>query len=177
MDVPLSATVGPLEAPSQFQQLWDDYHQTIYRYARRRVPEADAVDIVSETFLVAWRRGHELPERPLPWLYGIARNTVANQNRSRQRQDRLVGRLAAVEEASTPDPLVASADRDLVGRALGQLRDSDRELLRLAYWEDLKGRDLAVAFGCSEPAARLRLHRAKLRLRRICDDQRRNELT
>lgn len=41
----------------------------------------DAADAVAETFLVAWRRLPEVPsgEEARPWLYGVARRTLANQ--------------------------------------------------------------------------------------------------
>lgn len=46
---------------------------------------------------------------------------------------------------------------------LSRLEPSDAETLRLAYWEELTTRDLAVALACSPGAARVRLHRARKR--------------
>src|SRR5207248_9291870 len=48
--------------------------------------------------------------------------------------------------------------------ALKQVRRDDQEVLRLAAWEGLTNAELAVALGCSENAATIRLHRARKRL-------------
>lgn len=61
-------------------------------YARRRCDDALAEDVVAETFLVAWRRLDDVPAHAaLPWLYGIARRTLANQHRGRERLRRSPG--------------------------------------------------------------------------------------
>jgi RNA polymerase sigma-70 factor (ECF subfamily) len=158
---------------TDFKSLWDQHHQAIYRYALRRVPGPDAVDVVSETFFTAWRRSDELPVSALPWLYGIARHVVSNQNRARRRQDRLAARLANVGIEPASDHALDAADRDVVSRALSELSPDDQEVLRLAYWEDLSSDSIAIAMNCSSAAARLRLHRTRSRLRRVCDADRR----
>ena len=41
--------------------------------------QACAEDVASETFLIAWRRLADVPEQPLPWLLGVARNLLRQQ--------------------------------------------------------------------------------------------------
>jgi RNA polymerase sigma-70 factor (ECF subfamily) len=60
---------------------------------------------------------------------------------------------------------VAGLDPELVLRALGQLREQERELLELVYWEKLTYRDIALAVGVSENAVGIRITRAKKNLR------------
>jgi hypothetical protein len=50
-----------------------------------------------------------------------------------------------------------------------QLSPSDREVLRLAAWEELTPVELATAVGCSTSAAKTRLHRARRRLEHKLD--------
>jgi RNA polymerase sigma-70 factor (ECF subfamily) len=57
-----------------------------------------------------------------------------------------------------------------VRAALDVLGEDDREILRLATWEDLDPREIASVLGIPSPTARSRLHRARQRLRRILDD-------
>jgi RNA polymerase sigma-70 factor, ECF subfamily len=52
-----------------------------------------------------------------------------------------------------------------VSQALGRLRDEERELLELVYWEKLSYRDIALAVGISENAVGIRISRAKKNLR------------
>jgi RNA polymerase sigma-70 factor (ECF subfamily) len=137
------------------------HHPAVYGYAARRVGRIDASDVAAETFTVAWRRLRRVPEEPdtLPWLYGVARNVVANLQRSRRRAGRLVARAA--DEARTRPSVDADAE---VLAALGTLRDDDREILLLAAWEGLTATQIGAALGCSPNAAAVRLHRARSRL-------------
>ena len=151
------------EPAERFRQLFDSYFQPLTAYTRRRCDDSLADDVVSETFLVAWRRLDDVPsDAALPWLYGIARRTLANQRRGRERQGRLITRLAAL-----PGPC---QDRDEENRAvldaLAALSAADQEVLRLIAWEGLTVAEIAVVLGCSTNAAALRLSRARRRLRR-----------
>ena len=98
------------------------------------------------------------PAQALPWLYAVARKTLANERRKRHEVPTTPDSLQAVGE---PEPL---ADPQLAV-AFAALSDADREILRLVAWEGLPLRDAARALECSPVAARVRFHRAKARLR------------
>ena len=153
---------GSAEPAERFRRLFDAYFQPLMAYARRRCDDALADDVVSETFLVAWRRIEDVPgDSPLPWLYGIARRTLANQRRGRERQGRLINRLAAL-----PAPRQGGDhENQVVLDALGSLSVADQEVLKLGAWEGLTVAEIAVVLGCSTNAAALRLSRARRRLR------------
>ena len=121
--------------------------------------------------MVAWRRRSALPEDPLPWLYGVARRALAEQRRGALRRKRLGERLRREAIEETPGPELQ--DQELA-RALGCLSQGDREALLLRYWEELEPAQIAQAMGCSRATMAVRLHRARLRLRReleAVDDQ------
>lgn len=122
--------------------------------------------MVAETFLVAWRRLDELDEQhALPWLYGVARRVLLTQRRSAVRQRAIAERVAAAEPSAlppTPEPLAASSR---LREALAGLSEQDREVLMLAAWEELPSREAARVLRCSATAYRIRLHRARARLR------------
>lgn len=163
----------------RFRALYDAHYGAVAAYARRRVAtDADAQDVVSETFAIAWRRMPEVPDADaaLPWLYGVARRVLANQRRGNQRRADLSARLRFHGEVSEDieDQVVAGAERTLVLSALSRLRRSDQELLRLAVWEELPHRDIAGVIGCSDSSVAVRLHRARTRLgREIGKEERR----
>ena len=79
--------------PGPFEATFDAHWQAVSRYAARRVAAEAVQDVVSETFLVAWRRYDELDGEPLPWLLGIARRVAANQRRAGARRRALLERL------------------------------------------------------------------------------------
>jgi RNA polymerase sigma factor (sigma-70 family) len=151
-----------------FTRLVDDHRRALQRYVLRRLSDPDdSDDVVSETFAIAWRKRDALPptDRELPWLYGIAFRVLSNHRRSRDRWNRLHGRISRErEDESDLDELGELENKELL-KALHSLGKVDRELLRLAYWEKLKYRDIAVTLQISENAVAIRATRAKKKLR------------
>jgi RNA polymerase sigma factor (sigma-70 family) len=144
-------------AEEQFREIYRRHRPAVVAYARRRV-SADAVeDVVAETFLVCWRRLDDVPEEPLPWLYAVARRTLANQRRATARQ--------STHAMRDPSENAAPFDGDpALGAAFQRLSERDQEVLRLVAWEGLSLREAATVLGCSAVACRVRFHRAKRRL-------------
>jgi RNA polymerase sigma-70 factor (ECF subfamily) len=156
----------------RFAAVFLDLSPRVYSFARRQCDPVTAQDVTAETFLVAWRRLDQLPDAPLPWLLGIARNVVRNQVRGIIRRDRLV-------EAITSSPTQArwgpAADAELVERtrlaeALTQLTERERESLLLVAWDGLTTIQAATVTGCSPNTFARRLSRARARLRMALDD-------
>lgn len=157
-----------IQAEAQFATLYRRYAGPVMAYALRRCSPEDAADVVSETFVVAWRRFDEVPDEPAikPWLLGVARRVLANQRRGIRRRGELVKKLSTymsprLQEISLP------AGRDealIVVEALKQLSKRDREVLLLAAWEELTPSEIAVMFGVSSSVIRKRLFRARKRL-------------
>jgi RNA polymerase sigma-70 factor (ECF subfamily) len=133
----------------------------------------DAADVVAETFLVAWRRGPELPagDEARLWLYGVARRVLANHHRGGQRRERLGERLRQrILATVAADPGAEVPERLAVQAALGRLGEVDREVLTLTVWEGLQPREVATVLGVSPEAVRTRLSRARGRLRELVGD-------
>src|SRR5207248_7761792 len=141
----------------RFEQIYAEQHDAVRAYVRRRVAEDAVDDVVSETFLVCWRKLDWVPDDPLPWLYAVARKTIANHRRKLARQ---APPRAAV--GGEPEPVGDGA----LAAAFAALSEHDREVLRLVAWEGLSLREAAVVLGCSALACRVRYHRAKTRLAR-----------
>jgi RNA polymerase sigma-70 factor (ECF subfamily) len=151
----------------RFEALYAQHHAQILGYALRRLDSPDeAADVLAETFLVAWRRLDAVPEgdRSCLWLYGVARRVVANHRRGQHRRSQLADRLR--EELAARLPLAqAPGEGTALAVAFRSLSDDDRELLALQGWEGLAPAEIATVLGCSQNAARIRLHRARRRLR------------
>lgn len=152
---------------ARFERLFRNHYAAVLRYARRRVSLDLADDVVEETFMVAWRRLDEMPSDPLPWLYGVARNVVGTQARGAGRRQALGERVAgSIERPPTglPEP---ERFGGVIAAALMQLSAEDREALILVAWEELAPHEAARALGESAVAFRVRLHRARKRLRAL----------
>ncbi|KAA1421566.1 sigma-70 family RNA polymerase sigma factor [Nocardioides humilatus] len=156
----------------QFRALYDGNFAAVLGYALRRVDQpADAADVVSEVFLVAWRRLDEAPPGDgRPWLFGIARHLLANYHRGQRRRQRLGGRLRDVLARDVaPDPATGVAEWDRIRRLLLKLRPDDRELLMLVGWDGLTPTEAAEVVGIAPGTARMRLARARQRFKELVE--------
>lgn len=140
----------------RFEQIYAEHADAVRAYVRRRAPEAVVDDVVADVFVVCLRRLDDVPHEALPWLYTVARKTLANERRRAARQLPAAGGIAY-----EPEPVGDS----VLAAAFAGLSDADREVLRLVAWEGLALRDAARALECSPVACRVRYHRAKTRLR------------
>jgi RNA polymerase sigma-70 factor (ECF subfamily) len=149
-----------VDAQRDFADLYAAHAPRVLAFCLRRTTRDFAEDALAETFAVAWRRRDDLPREPLPWLLGVARKVLANQRRAASRRQALAQRLAAV-------PPIAPADTvgPPVVEALETLSAADREVLMLTAWDGLSAAEAATVLGCSPLAVRLRLSRARKKLR------------
>lgn len=162
------------QSPSQdqrFRSVYETHQGAIHDYCFRRLSPADANDATAEVFLVAWRRLDSVPagDSVLPWLYGIARNTVANSKRSNRRRGRLEARASSQPVELEPGPEPQVVQREAARRvlaALKQLRPAEQEILRLKAWEQLSNAEIAEVMGLTVRAVDSRLMRARKKLSR-----------
>ncbi|WBB65673.1 sigma-70 family RNA polymerase sigma factor [Micromonospora sp. WMMD812] len=149
-----------------FTSLYAAEYAHIVKYGQRRLADADAAaELAQEVFVIAWRRRRDVPDRSLPWLYGVARRLLANQWRAeRSAPDvRPIADAEFLREAGSPGPDATVGVADLQA-ALATLTDLDQEILRLVGWEELTVSEAAGVLGCSRATAAVRLHRARRRL-------------
>ena len=152
---------------ARFDTLFTATHRRVLAYVvRSGVTVADADDVVADVYVVAWRRFDDVPvDHALPWLIAVARNLLRNRHRAGRRDEALLQRLRG-----EPPPVQAASEAALdevqtVRRALAGLSGADRELLHLAAVEELSSMQIAMVLGCRAVTARVRLHRARARLR------------
>ncbi len=161
---------GDSEARVRFLRLFETHGEKVLLYFKRRTDPESARDGAADTFLVAWRRIDEIPkDKELPWLYGVARRVLSQQRRSSHRGQRLTQKLSGMTPPDVPAPdavVVRNAEYAAVMDALERLRPRDREVLRLAVWEELPHADIGTILGCSAHAVDQRLYRATRKLAR-----------
>jgi RNA polymerase sigma factor (sigma-70 family) len=146
---------------SAFEELFAAHYWAVRGYVLRRTSSAAAEDAVAETFLVAWRRLDSLEEDPLPWLLGVARRVLANQQRADRRRSALTDRLQRLRPGQVPDWEPPMDMSDELSAAMSSLSPAEREALLLVAWEGLDPGRAARAAGCTPAAFRARLHRAR----------------
>jgi RNA polymerase sigma-70 factor (ECF subfamily) len=158
---------------ARFSSLFLSHYDDVLGYCVRRTNRADADDVAADVFATAWRRIDDLDwDTARPWLFGIARGTLANHHRSKVRRTRLGMKIGSLADQSMDGPEVVVIRREQdqeVMSVLESLREPDREILMLSVWENLTAAEIAVTLGISAAAAEQRLHRAKGRFAKELD--------
>jgi RNA polymerase sigma-70 factor (ECF subfamily) len=161
--------------PAAFERFYREHVEDVQRFVARRLGDPQlAADLTAEVFLAAisaaatYRAGRGAPGA---WLFGIARNVVSAEHRRAARERRanaqILGRrlLEPDDIARMQDRIDAAAcARELYG-ALGVLPEGERAVFELTALDGFTPGEAAAALGIRPVAARVRLHRARARLR------------
>lgn len=158
-----------------FARIFDRHRDAVFRQALRLLEQpADAEEVASAAFFELWRKRRQVvlvAGSVRPWLLVTTANLARNSHRSRVRRERFLRRLV---HDLAPDPGRAAFERvdddvlrqDLVA-ALRQLKPADVALVTMTALDGYSTREAAQVLGVSEGAARVRLSRARARLRAL----------
>ncbi|WP_255950986.1 RNA polymerase sigma factor [Streptomyces odontomachi] len=162
------------DEPEQFAALFDRHADSVHRYVARRLGPQAAEDLMSETFITAFRQRHRYDlgrADARPWLFGIATNLISRHRRAEARRLKALAQLPApVDDAEhVADLAVARAGaqraRPDLAAALARLSAGQRDVVLLVAWADLDYHETAEALGVPVGTVRSRLHRARSTLR------------
>ncbi len=161
--------------PEIFEAFYREHLEAIQGFVARRVGDAEhAADLTAEVFLAAIDAAHRYsPERGTPkaWLYGIARTVAAadrrRAGREHARDQRLRGSTLLDEDdtAQIEARIEAAARSRRLYEAMDRLSEAERAVLELVAIDELSLTEAAAAAGARSVTARVRLHRARHKLR------------
>lgn len=161
--------------PAAFEVFYRAYVEAIQRFVARRVEDPYlAADLTAEVFLAAIDSAHTYRAsrgRPIGWLYGVARNVMAAERRRSARELRASSRVAgralvdADDLVRLEERIDAEARSRSLYRAMDELSDSERAVLELVALDGLSVQEAAKALGIRPVTARVRLHRARQKLK------------
>ena len=163
-----------VDAPSAFAELFERHARVVGAFAARRVGFDAAEDILSETFLVAFRRRRDFDaawESARPWLLGIASRLIRKHRTREAAQWRAFAAAASSGERATDGAIDAvgsrtdaAADLRALAPKIARLSAGDRETLLLYAWGDLTYEQVALAQGIPVGTVRSRLNRVRRKL-------------
>lgn len=173
----------PAQGPDEFDTLYRDHVDLIYRYAHRLCGETEAAkDLVQETFLNAYRglKNFRGEARISTWLYTIASRACMRMRRKRKGEpehelslDEFVPtsegefRLQIPTEGLSPEEALQNKElRQALDQAIDKLPKKYRMVLILRDMEDVSAKEVGTIMGLNERAVKSRLHRARLFVRR-----------
>jgi RNA polymerase sigma-70 factor, ECF subfamily len=155
----------------QLNVLFARHDRRLYNFFVRTTGSRDAAeDLTQEVFMriLRYRETFRAGKSFLAWMYQIARNVGADYRaHPRLEQGVEAGRLEAIGPATAPVDAVGAQERELLGKALGQLSPEKREAVVLSCLEGLKSAEVGEILGCTATTARVRVFRAIEELRGI----------
>jgi RNA polymerase sigma factor (sigma-70 family) len=167
--------------PDAFVELYHRHFRHIVAFAVRRCERpGEVADLVAAVWLEvidSVERYDPRHGRALPWMLGIAANLAASEARRRRRERQAVERLAGrrlleEDEAQRLDTTIdASRVAPRVRRAMANLPPGERAMAELVVLDELTPAAAAVALGLGGAAGRMRLGRARRKLRAALADR------
>ena len=158
-----------------FEEFYRRHFETIVRFVARRAPDSQAVaDLVAAVWLevIASLDRFDPARGPgVPWMLGVAANLCASERRRRVREREAIRQLAGRRVLTDDDVARLEEELDAVaaGRRLRQelsrLPPLERVAAELVLVDGLTPGEMAAALGISPPTARMRLARARQKLR------------
>ncbi|MHC9044295.1 RNA polymerase sigma factor [Microbacterium saperdae] len=161
---------GRSEARStQREAIFKEIYDTLWAPVQRHVEcvvedDSEVTEIVSDVFLLAWRKLDAAKPLGLIWLIRAADNKLKDRERSRRARARAMETVHAVYAAPGDDDMLdALAVRHAVVKALTQ---RERRIVMLAYWDQLSAGEIAELLRCSQASVWTTLSRARKKLER-----------
>jgi len=155
-----------------FAQLFKELQQPLFCYLMKLLRDRDATEeVLNETMLEVWRQAARFEGRSLAttWIFSIAHNLAVS--RLRKRRDIALDEEQAMmieDESPTADIGVEKKDVSrLVERLMNKLSAEHREILHLAYWQELSVLQIADMLQLPPSTVKTRMFYARLRLKAL----------
>jgi RNA polymerase sigma-70 factor (ECF subfamily) len=160
---------------SAFERLFRCYAPRIFRFAMSYLNDpALAEEVVQETMIAVWKNAKDYKEQSQlsTWILGIARNKALDRARARQREPELLREIDRRASGRATPEQIARRDSQVerVRSALEKLSPEHREVIMLAFYNELSYSEIAQILNCPEGTVKSRVYYAKEQLKRILSE-------
>lgn len=151
-------------------EIYGQWSSLVYSLAVRSLGDAtDAEDVTQRVFVAAWQGRERFdPQRASisAWLVGITRNAVADTHQARTRERTITAQVAAITGDDTvPAPESDLADRLLIADEMARLDPLPRQVVHLAFFDDLTHLQIAERLGIPVGTVKSHIRRSLSKLR------------
>lgn len=143
----------------------------VYSFAHSRLRSTqDASEILNEVMLEVWHSANRYEGRSAvrTWVLGITNHKILDRLRKRQREilDYEEHKETADDTAGPAELIAAAENRDWVLHCLERLNDNHRQVVYLAFFEELPYSEIAEVLQCPEGTVKTRMYHAKQQFKR-----------
>lgn len=169
----------------EFSDVYDEFHEKIRRYVERMVGKNEADDLTQVVFMKVNKglEGFKGESSLSTWIYRIATNAARDklQSRAFREDSSKVNLTEPDDETQEEDGSICgvekslSAEREAIRNEMNEcireyvdkLDENYRTVIILSELKELKNQDIADILGISLDAVKIRLHRARLKLKKV----------
>lgn len=163
------------QSPTEYLQFCQRYSNTIIAFAMSHIAsEPDCQEILNDVLLTVWSNATSYAGRSSvrTWVLGITHHKAMDYLRKHQRNNRLNEMYGeelqtADHEISAESAIEALDSARLVRDSLQMLSQNHREVLHLAYYEDLSCSEIAQILECPSGTVKTRLMHAKEKMKSL----------
>jgi len=169
-DISLLREFAATESDAAFATLVQRYINLVFSTALRSVGNSHAAqEITQAVFIILARKAKSLGAKTIlaGWLHQTTRLTAANFLRGEMRRQKREQEAYMQSALNEPEPNVWPQIAPLLDDAISRLGEKDRNAVVLRFFENKNLREVGVALGASEDAAKMRVNRALEQLRMI----------
>lgn len=160
-----------------FEALISGVMQPLERFVKFRVGNlSDAEDILQEVLTAAYRGADTLSDEVMfkPWILGIARNKCNDYFRAKAKRMEIP--LESLDETALTTGIHGVTTRTVVHETLNRLGDTDKQILYLSYFRDLRQAEIASRLGIPVGTVKSRLYHAKQQFRDLYPEKPKGEI-
>jgi len=158
-----------------FGQIYNLFYKRIFRYCKFNLGNSranDPQDICQETFLRAWKSLSNFSEKKggsfQAYLFRIARNLIIDNSR-KKKEVPLLEYQEIEDDTDLDEGIDKKNENQKLKAALGKLKEKDRQIIILRYFEEMTTAEVAKTIGTKEGAIRVRIHRILKNLKEIIE--------
>ena len=165
-EIMLNVAQGDLD---QLRHLFDRYHLRIYNFFQKMVRnQAASEDLTQDVFAKVIKYRHSYKQGNFAsWIFTIARNIFSTYY---QKQKKERSHMINDDVTGSGEVLITESNEEELNhlqRALLKLSNSDRELIVMHRFQEIKYEQIAEIIGSSEGAVKVKVHRALKKLKQV----------
>jgi RNA polymerase sigma-70 factor (ECF subfamily) len=174
-DADVVRRIGAGRDPEAEAELFRRMAPRVRLYGLRHLRDSYAADDLTQQVLVttleALRAGRlREPDRLASFVLGTCRMTVLDLRRGTHRRERLL-EVFAMDAVLASPPAMPDLDRDRLTRCMNALKERERTVVVMTFYDERTGADVAALLGVSEANVRVIRHRAMRNLRACMDGE------
>lgn len=154
---------------SALSRIYARWSPLVFSVALRSLGDvSEAEDVTQKVFVAAWssRQNYRADRARLPaWLMGIARNKIYDAHNGRTKETRIRTELAANTARATVIEPLDVAERLVLADEIDRLGDIPRQVLRLAFYEDLTHAQIAERMQLPPGTVKSHIRRSLIKLK------------